>query len=523
MRKLFWIIILAFAMTSQVSAQQGAEREEPTAHLRSCRRGTPRRNFSLHRAPSLSSSENPYIGNRRQLVVLASFQDQDFEDDQATTYQKWNKIFNAENYNEGNYVGSMHDYFLAQSYGRFNLTFDLLFVKLPDERKKYRSTAWHDENSQYMVDDIVDALQTQNIDWSLYDWNGDSYVDQLLILYAGKGMDAGGDSTTIWPHQWWLDQHLNLETEATDDNRSYRTIICGDKEYYINCYCCVQEEVNTKNTKSTFGTLCHEYSHCFGLPDIYYRSIKVVGNWDLMDSGNYNGLGFRPCNYSAHERMLMGWITPIELTSDTTVNDIPSLDTEPVAYLIRNDGAENEFYLLENRQQHGWDEKLPGSGILIFHIDYDPSLWVSITEYVNSSIKKHYSIIMANSYFGLLDAAGWPYPYVKEDVLGNDSLVNDCLTNTSEPAATLNNPNLDGELLMSKPITQMAVDTNGLASFVFKNDIATSVAETPRHQEQIRKSGSLMYDLQGRPLSSPAKGPYIQGNKLIMRKSSSIK
>ena len=51
---------------------------------------------------------------------------------------------------------------------------------------------------------------------------------------------------------------------------------------------------------------------------------------------------------------------------------------------------------------------------------------------------------------------GWAYPY----------LAKASLTNTSSPAATLFNNNIDGTKLMSKPITNMAV-TGGLASFDF--------------------------------------------------------
>lgn len=481
---------------------------------RGCRVGTPNPQFSIHRSPLLSGGENPYIGNRRQLVVMASFQDQDFLEDHDATLQTWNKVFNAENYAEGKYAGSVHDYFLAQSYGQFNLTFDLVFVELPDGLRKYRSTSSHDEYSQYMVDDIVDMLQTQNIDWSLYDWDGDAFVDQLLIIYAGKGMNAGGGNNTIWPHQWWLSQHLNLETEDPNDYRSYRTVTSGDKAYYVDCYCCVQEHVNITDVQSTFGTLCHEYSHCFGFPDFYYGSgTQVVGAWDIMDCGNYSGEGFRPCSYSAHERMLMGWLTPTELTSTASITNMPALTDEPQAYLIRNDGAENEYYIIENRQKRGWDEQLPGSGIVVFHVDFDKDIWTSIEECTNDSFKKRYCIIPANNKTRVSASSGWAYPYIV-----NGSVANDELTNTSEPAATLNNANVDGEMLMSKPVTQMYVDANGLASFVFMADETTSIADVQRSLHNSQPSAWYLPD--GRRLSDKpsARGIYInEGRKVVVK------
>lgn len=522
MKKLIYATMLALAVTSGVSAQQATEEGKALAdsfiRMRSCRGGTPNPQFVARRAPSSQGRENPYIGNQRQLVVLASFQDQDFAEDHEAALQKWNKIFNKENYAEERFVGSIHDYFMSQSYGLFNLAFDLLFVELPNGRQKYRSTESHDEYSQYMVDDIVDVLQKQVIDWSIYDWDGDSFIDQLLIIYAGQGMNAGGGSNTIWPHQWWLSQHLNMETEEPTDYRSFRTVMQGDKEYYVDCYCCLQEYIADKTPRTPFGTICHEYSHCFGFPDFYYGSTKVVGNWDLMDNGNYNGDGYRPCSYSAHERMLMGWLTPVELSGTADITDMPALDDEPVAYLIRNNDAENEYYFVENRQQRGWDEDLPDSGIIVFHIDYDKDVWQSTTDYANSISRKRYQIFPANNKPKSSASSGWAYPYVTKDIHGNDSIANDCLTNTSEPAATLYNPNTNGEQLMSKPITHMAVDANGLASFEFKDENATSVREVPFSQERNNNSSAPIFDLQGRRLSAPAKGLYISGNKLKIMK-----
>lgn len=485
-------------------------------HQRGCRAGKPNPQFVHRRSSLLQNGENPMIGNRRQLVVLASFQDQDFAQDHESALATWDQVFNAENFSDDKYVGSLHDYFLAQSYGQFNLTFDLVFVELPNERRKYRSTSIDDENSQYMVDDIVDKLMKQDIDWSKYDWDGDSFVNQLIILYAGKGMNAGGGSNSIWPHQWWLSQHLDQETDDPNDFRSYRTVTSGDQEYHIDCYCCVQEIVHYGGTETPFGTLCHEYSHCFGLPDFYYGTSSVVSSWDLMDAGIFNEKGFRPCGYSAHERMMMGWLTPVELTSTIHITNMPALCDEPQAYLIRNDGAENEYYIVENRQRKGWDKELPGSGIVVFHVDYDKQIWEGSDEYPNSALKTRYSIFHANN-AGSSHFDGWAYPYI--DNKGDAPMVNDELTNTSKPAATLNNPNLDGELLMSKPITEMSVHADGLASFVFMNQVDTAIDAPSVQGSPNQSSDPEWYAIDGRKLSGKPtqKGIYIvEGKKVII-------
>lgn len=385
----------------------------------------------------------------------------------------WNRVFNEEGLSESPYYGSVHDYFFAQSYGQFDITFDLQHITLEDEYSKYRSTNENDENSKYLVADITDSLQARGIDWSPYDWDGDGTIDQMLIIYAGKGMNDGGNRNTIWPHQWWLSQHEDCAPKPVQS---------GDNTYYVDAYCCVQE-LSGRNTYGTFGTICHEYSHCFGLPDIYYESGSVTYHWDLMDYGNNNKEGFCPPCYSAHERMLLGWLQPTELTENTMISNMADTGQNPEAYLIRNEGHSDEFYIIENRQQTGWDQSLPGSGIVIFHIDYDQYTWE--VSYPNSNTRKRYTIIPANNNSRTSYEHLWAYPQ-------ND---NNLLTNDSSPAATLLNANTDGTMLMSKPITDMQVN-DGLASFTFTNAVSSSIHTATGHQSQH------YYDLQGRDLGS---------------------
>lgn len=410
------------------------------------------------RSARRTSEVNPYIGDRRQLVILVAFADRSFKDDETTTMELWDKIFNTKNLTEAPYKGSVHDYFFAQSYSQLNLTFDLQYVQLSENCEKYRSwdmryddPADNDDNSQYLVQDIMEVLKTRDIDWSLYDWDGDGYVNQLLIVYAGEGMNDGGGKNSIWPHQWWLSEHL--KDHQPDVYCDPVKVNYGDKDYLVDSYCAIEE---IGGSYASFGTICHEYSHCFGFPDFYNSATRYVGAWDLMDDGNYNGGGYCPPGYSAHERMLMGWLDITELSEPTVINDLGSLEEQSQAYLIRNDGYANEYYIVENRQQTGWDQYLPGSGIVIFHIDYDEDVWENGLP--NKPSHKRYTIIPANNItsYSRKDAVEWTYPYGE----------NHSLTNLSKPAASLLHENIDGTKFMNKPIWNMEV-TGGVASFTF--------------------------------------------------------
>ena len=303
--------------------------------------------------------------------------------------------------------------------------------------------------------------QNTTIDWSRYDWNGDGYVNQFLIVYAGKGMNDGGGKNSVWPHQWWMGEHLKDRQSGVYCDPI--AVTYGQKQYLVDCYCALSELGNAGDY-SSFGVICHEYTHCFGFPDFYNHS-GTPHDWDIMDHAYYDSRAFCPVSYSAHERWLMGWLTPTELTTDTTITSMPALCDEPVAYLIRNDGYEQEYYMVENRQKRGWDAQLPGSGLVIFHVDFDADTWTGVNgKNANPGSNDRYLIFAANNSPHYSSSSGWPYPYS-----GNNEL-----TNTSSPAATLNKANTDGTKLMSKPITNIQV-TGGLASFDFMGGGPSSI------------------------------------------------
>jgi len=427
-----------------------------------------------------------FKGRKHQLVVLASFADNPFLGDEEATLAQWDKILNTEQLDEAPFAGSFHDYFYDQSYGQFDLICDLQFVEV-DSCRRYRSTMTHDENSQYLVDDVVASLRQRDIQWDRYDWNGDGYVNQLLIIFAGQGSAYGGMGSSydaIWPHQSWLSWHL-IDLQA-GSYREADTVRYQEQDYIIDSYCAVQE-IAQDSSYGSFGTLCHEYTHCFGFPD-FYGSGSVIGNWDLMDNGNYCGGGFMPVGWSAHEKMLMDWLTPLELTTATTVTGMPALTDEPVAYLIRNDAYPDEFFMLENRQKKGWDSELPGEGLVIFHIDYDPEIW--LTGYANTSNVSHYIVVPANNHTFRSYSDGWAYPYG----------TNNALTDTSTPAAVLWHENISGEKLMSKPITDIAVE-DGLVSFSFMASPSgvTTISQDPAtHSRKLLMNGQLLIEHNGR-------------------------
>ena len=65
-----------------------------------------------------------YIGEKKGLILLVNFSDVSFKN--ANDNALYQRIANEENFSEGQFHGSVYDYFYAQSEGQFKLTFDVV-------------------------------------------------------------------------------------------------------------------------------------------------------------------------------------------------------------------------------------------------------------------------------------------------------------------------------------------------------------------------------------------------------------
>ena len=317
------------------------------------------------------SGEVRYSGVKKALMLLVSFNNKKFNAQHDSVL--FNRIANEAGYSEGKFKGSMVDYFKDQSRGQFELDFDVVGpLQVSNDVSYYgkNNKSGDDVHAGEMVIEAVKMAMDIISDWSAYDWDHDGYVDQVYVVYAGKGEADGGASSTIWPHAYDLQ---GCHSEGDGDG-----MVLVGTDLYVNTYACGPELDGTGKING-IGTMCHEYSHCLGFPDFYdinYKGGQGMGSWDLMDSGSYNGDGYQPAGYTSYERWEAGWLEPIELDAeDVSVSRMKSLQSGGECYIIYNKGNNNEFLMLENRQLDGWDASLPGSGLLIVHCDYDEDIW----------------------------------------------------------------------------------------------------------------------------------------------------
>ncbi len=427
-----------------------------------------RRNDGVLKMPAINEASRPaFTGSKKGLIILANFSDKKFYDYQESdggmaTWERYDALANLEGYTNETYgaIGSVHDYYYDQSYGLFDLTFDVIGpINLDKDYSYYGSNAGGDDlHSPEMILECCQKVDSL-VDFNDYDWNGDGVVEEVFVLYAGYGEATGGSKLTIWPHMWQLSlaamSNSNIPYPVKFDN------------VVIDVYACSNELYDSRGTTEIgLGVICHEFSHCLGLPDLYdtsYAGNFGMGNWDILDNGSYNGplgIGWVPAGYSSYERNYAGWMKYTELKGHRRVVNQKPLNEHGNAYIIYNEAYKNEYYILENRNQTGWDEYLPGSGLLIIHVDYDKKLWDNNMVNTIGKGNNHQRLTCfhaSNSTRGGNEA----YPYKS----------NDCLTDYSKPAATLYHANIDGTKLMHKPITEITRDPmTGNISFLFMAD-----------------------------------------------------
>ncbi len=260
------------------------------------------------------------LGKKKAIMLLVNFKDTKFK--AANNKELYERIANEEGFSEGNFKGSMADYFKAQSRGKFELDFDIvgpLTVDIVGPLTVSHEAAYYGGNDSdgndahpgEMVCEAVEMAKEQITDWSIYDWDGDGYVDQVYVVYAGKGEADSDIEDTIWPHAY----DLSSSNYYGDGSGPVKV----GNNLYVNSYACGPELDGETGNIGGIGTMCHEYSHCLGYPDFYdtdYSGGQGMGSWDLMDQGSYNGDGYQPAGYTSYERWFAGWEEPIELKAD---------------------------------------------------------------------------------------------------------------------------------------------------------------------------------------------------------------
>ncbi len=405
----------------------------------------------------------PSTGTANIPVILINFSDT------STAYTKTDfntLLFGTENH-------SMNDYYNEVSYGKFSVSAGPSGVVGWYTASKTHDYYGQNKNNKqgddvWPGDLVYEAVQAADaaVDFSAYDMDGDGYVDAVNIVHQGTDEASTGNSTDIWSHRWALN---SAEYYGQSHYGEYTTNDRNSNGNYvkINDYT-IEAEKSRDGTQETIGVFAHEYGHALGLPDLYDTdySSNGIGDWSLMAGGSYNYIvrgGDSPAHLDAWCKYSLGWVTPTQVSGTLTNESITQgATTSDVYKLLSGSPSSGEYFLVENRQKTGFDAGLPGSGLLIWHIDGNTIASKSLTNEVNDSecypplscSTDHYGValVQADGQWSLeqninMGDAGDPYSGSNNASFSDNSYPNSKLYNGNESNVSITNISTTGSTM----------------------------------------------------------------------------
>lgn len=276
-------------------------------------------------------------------MVLVEFPDKKME---ANAAQHFKDLFFSTGKIE---TGSVTEYYNEVSGGKISLSGEVVGpLRMPRKLSAYAhgDSGMTDAtpNAQTMAADALDAVKSQ-VNFAPYDNDHNGYVDAFVVVHAGQGAEETGRKDDIWSLKWTLP----AVTSVSGVN--------------IFAFLTIPEDAKV-------GVAAHELGHLvFGWPDLYdidYSS-EGAGNWCLMAGGSWGGSppGVKPCHPSAWCKVTQGWVDKVVDTHTQSITLDAVEDKLQVHRLWKNgDNASQEYFLLENREPIGFDQSLPGFGLL---------------------------------------------------------------------------------------------------------------------------------------------------------------
>ena len=198
-----------------------------------------------------------------------------------------------------------------------------------------------------LLQNAIAFIENEVPDSLIIDSNDDGNVDNVTFLVYGQ---PGGWADLLWPHRWAL---YSVQSE-----------IHGKRvwDYNFNM---------ASGPYFSVGTLCHEFCHSLGAPDLYHyyddTAPVAVGGWDVMDAST--DIPQWPSAYIKYR--YFDWIELQDASGGGTFSLNPLGQPDNNAY--RLDSANpNEYFVMEYRTQEGiYDSNAPGidSGMVIYRVN----------------------------------------------------------------------------------------------------------------------------------------------------------
>ncbi|MBN1558704.1 hypothetical protein JW998_00540, partial [candidate division KSB1 bacterium] len=304
---------------------------------------------------------------------------------------------------------ALGNYFDFVSKGKLHLDYQVYpqaedeAYQMPYNMVYYSGEEDEEKQQQRWAELLRDAVHAAQMDAP-----GFAQFDAFIVFHAGVGNDFAFDfNETPFDIQSAFIDFETLKKTLGDGNPGYQGIDAGN--FYVQEGIILPEQQCQKDINlGLLGTATLLMGSQLGMPSLFntQNGRAGIGMWGLMDQGSYNYYGLIPAQPCAWMKLYMGWEEAVTVhTMDQAV--LGTSHTTSAPHLIKVPITATEYFLLENRQEDWngdrltfgrdefgrraqfdsvgniaieeglrvitsvdeYDYGLPGSGILIWHID----------------------------------------------------------------------------------------------------------------------------------------------------------
>ena len=249
-------------------------------------------------------------------------------------------------------TGSLVDYFREVSRG--HLTLDLEVLDWIHPAKSAAQLKPEDQFEWAQLFRSILGRVDQRVAMDRLDHNSDGALD--LVIFVLDRTWPGSSSSELagpWPISWSFASH-ELPAFASADRKDGEPIVVDDFAVLPGI------GIGPDRSMIEIGPFTRKVGIALGLLPQGNAGPggegPIEGLWSPMSNGSW---GARPTHFSGAEKLLLGWVR----AKDT--GSVISLEPGEVA---RIDTGEGGYIVLENRRRLGFDDKIPGEGLLIWQV-----------------------------------------------------------------------------------------------------------------------------------------------------------
>lgn len=290
------------------------------------------------------------------------------------------------------HLRGLRNYYDAVSHGRLIIMYDLIpkesepAVTLAHPMNHYATGENDSEEDSLLAiffEEAITATDALNGQLAFSDY------DSYLIFHAGAGRETDlGDTPKDIPSAFYNFSDLNRY--LGDGDADYQGIAVKDG-YVREGFWLPETESQDGYEFGLNGVAAHQFGYQLGLPSLFSTLTRRsgIGQWGLMDQGFGNEsirIPAQPCIWS---KAFLGWVEAYEVRGTGDLEIAAWALDSGLIEAVKVDISSTEYFLIENRQRDvngddtvvktieegvlvavdEYDWGIPGSGLLIWHID----------------------------------------------------------------------------------------------------------------------------------------------------------